>query len=467
VLSHRSLGSLVALSLALAACTTNATGGNAPNGGSGPNGGATTPETAAARFFLPTGEPDNTSAPTVEVDAKGNIHMIYPAYAGGDAYYGFCNAACTGPEQIKVVPFKTDGTVGDAMIALDAAGVPHVLLSTAQKVYYAEPKGDFTDPASWTTSMILDHKGEREVTGEAFALDPQGRPRFLMHTYVAYLGVGQKAPETHWVACDGGCTDPARWSQHRIATEIWQSSHLRFDAAGNARVASVVRMGMSNSSSGQDNGAYLECRGDCTKEESWKGISFGYAFSSSLEAITMKPAISLALTKAGAPRVLLLAGEEPSSSKKKILYFECEKDCAEDHWKGSLVSDHEKIGAGLDLALDAQDHPRFVYTLNYNIGLAYCDAPSCAAEGAAWDLTKVEAGSDMPPDQIFLWPNCTVGAWFLHSPSLALTADGRPRIGYQARDISGGWKNPDKTKADCQAGTDMTLSRLAVLPSVK
>lgn len=71
--------------------------------------------------------------------------------------------------------------------------------------------------------------------------------------------------------------------------------------------------------------------------------------------------------------------------------------------------------------------------------------------------------SDIPPDDIFLYPNCTAGAWFLHSPSVALTPSGLPRVGYQARDVSGGWTTTDPTKPPCTAGTDMTLSRLAVM----
>jgi hypothetical protein len=30
------------------------------------------------------------------------------------------------------------------------------------------------------------------VTGEAFVLDAEGRPRFLMHTYRALFGLGQQ-----------------------------------------------------------------------------------------------------------------------------------------------------------------------------------------------------------------------------------------------------------------------------------
>ena len=47
---------------------------------------------------------------------------------------------------------------------------------------------------------------------------------------------------------------------------------------------------------------------------------------------------------------------------------------------------------------------------------------------------------------------------------IALDASGHARVGYQARDISGGWSNPNpETEPDCVAGTDMTWSRLAIM----
>jgi hypothetical protein len=67
--------------------TATGSGGSGPAGGAGGQppaggtGGAGAPSTASARFFLPTGEPTNTSAPTVELDGQGNMHLIYPAYA--------------------------------------------------------------------------------------------------------------------------------------------------------------------------------------------------------------------------------------------------------------------------------------------------------------------------------------------------------------------------------------------------
>jgi hypothetical protein len=469
------------LALSLAGCTESDDGdppapgptpGAMPGGtpatppGTTPGGAKPTPSTPAARqarFFLPTGVPTNTSAPTVEIDAAGGVHMVYPAYARGNAYYAYCPKDCPGPAAVKVVQLDTDGTVHNAMLALDAEGRPRVLLSTMMQVHFASCDGGCTDPARWKKTMIVDHRGDREVSGEAFALDPQGRPRFVMHTYRAFLGIGQKAPETLWWACDGDCHVPASWRSSVMQKQIWEGSHLRFDAQGRAHLATVA--GTPGPNGAQKLAAYVLCERGCETEADWNGLGLFGAFESETDAVKMRPAVSLALTRAGAPRVLVLGRME--GGKRSIVYFACDRDCAKDNWEGSIISNHDRIGAGLDLALDRDDHPRFVYTLDYNIGLAHCDAARCAVEDAKWDLTKVELSSELPRDEIFLHDNCTIAAWFFHSPSIALDADGRPRVGYQARDISGGLSRPDPTKPRCVAGTDMTWSRLAVMPSHK
>jgi hypothetical protein len=66
---------------------------------------------SARRFWLPTGEVDNTSAPTVEIDARGGVHSVYPAYAGGRAYYSYCPNDCADPEKMKVVRFNTEESI--------------------------------------------------------------------------------------------------------------------------------------------------------------------------------------------------------------------------------------------------------------------------------------------------------------------------------------------------------------------
>jgi hypothetical protein len=464
LITRTQLTGLFLLTASLAACTETTAGSG--KGSSGGDGSTASGETSA-RFFLPTGEPTNTSAPTVLVDANDAIHTVYPAYVRGGAFYGYCAASCKGPEDVKVVPFETDGTVHNAMLALDADGKPRILLQTMSHVYYATCDGGCADPSAWTTNEILQLDGDQEVSGKAFALDPEGRPRFVMHVRKAYLGVGQKPTASYWVSCDSGCDSPNGWTTSKISNQMWRGTTLRYDAEGRAHIATVANVDRTEYSSGKEMGAYAVCEANCGTEEAWNGTGLTLAFESDLDAVSIPPSISLALTKAGKPRIVML-GMFEETMKRNITYFACDNDCTGQGWQGSILSDHEKVGAGIDLALDPHDKPRFVHTLDYNIALAYCNEENCAGENAKWDLSKVEYSGEMKPDEIYLYENCTVSAWFLHSPSLALTKEGRPRVGYQARDISGGWKNPDPaTKPDCVAGTDMTWSRLALMPSVK
>ena len=437
--------SVLLLATALAAC-----GGTSENGG--PDG-----QSAAEPFFLPTGEPDNTSAPAIEVDSAGNIHAVYPAYAGGRAYYAFCAAGCTGTDDVDVVRLDTEETVANAVLALDANDRPHVLLSSFEHVYYAAPNGDPSQPASWTTSAIVDHKGDKEVSGPAFAVDANGNLAFVMHTYIAYLGIGQKQPATELATCSSDCLDPTSWSYGTISSQIFQSSQLRFDAAGSLHLATVAHIADENQSTVL-RAAYLRCDGDCQREDTWFGTGLVNAYKNDVEAVSMQPAVSLALTKSGAPRLAVIADVDLN---RQVQYYACDAACDDSaNWRAIILSDLREIGAGLDLELH-EDKPRVAYTLDYNIGVLFCDAADCT--DAEWDLAEVELSGNMDPDEIFLEENCNVGAWFLHSPSLALSKTGAPRVGYQARDISGGWENPDQDKPDCVAGTDMTWSRLAIM----
>jgi hypothetical protein len=437
--------------------------GNTSDAGNGNGNGA-----SGAHFFLPTLEPDNTSAPSVEVDAQGNVHSVYPAYAGGDAYYSLCagDGSCSGSASAKVVHFQTDSTVANAMIALTKEGKPRILLSSFNQVYWGACDQNCGERASWTFASILNHQSKKQVSGEALALDAQGRPRFLMHTYRALWGIGQEAPEEIWAQCDAACESPDSWHYSVIAAEIWDGSELRFDAAGRAHVATTVVPFEGNVPKSPLTG-YLVCdAADCGANGAFHGIGFVPPYESRTDVVNMDPETALALTKAGGPRIALIGKSE--AGKKQLLYFQCDSDCLKPAgWKGIVLTEHDALGSGLDVALDQNDHPRLVYTFNYNILYRSCDLADCTNPDNEWGDGLVEASSNIPPDHIFLWENCTVGAWFLHDPSIALTPQGMPRVGYQARDLSGGWTRPDPTKPGCTPGLDMTFARLALMTSLK
>jgi len=445
----------VALLLGVLAC-----GGGEDGGDNGDEGDPDTAE-QSRHFFLPTGEADNTINPTVETDARGNLHMLYPAYAGGDAYYATCAGNCEDEREVKVVVLPTEGTVDNAMLALGADGKPRVLLSTYLRVYYGVCTGDCTQASGWSLSVILEHGSDQQVSGEAFALTADGRPRFLIHTYRAFV-YGQKPPKTYYAQCDAQCLTPEGWRYDLIVEQIWEESTLRLDAQDRPRVATVARV--STEEGTVLVGAYVACDAACESAESWKPVPLQRAWSDPWYS-EIDAAVSLALTRSGAPRVLLLA--QTPEGQRALVYAECDAACTDAaSWRGGFVNESDQLGAGLDLALDAQDRPRFVYTAAGNILLAHCDE-RCTAQDAPWKLAEVEMGEDMPADDIFLYPNCTVAAWFLRHPSLAMGKDDLPRVVYRAEDISGGMGNPDPTKPGCTAGADMTLTRYAQLAALE
>lgn len=421
----------------------------------------------AEAFFLPSGaEVHNTGDPQVRVDARGGIHLVYPLVAAASAVYGYCPVDCAGPDQVRTVTFPTDelGTVHTALLALDGGDVPHVLLSTRDAVVYGVCQGgDCADGAGWRLAVVHRHDGNWELTGDAFAIDPRGGPTFLMHAYQAYLGLFGPEPGTRLFVCDGGCLDAAAWRSSQVSEQSWLEPTLVFDASGAMHVAAVVPI------EGAELVGYFRCDDGCEDEDpdNWPGIGVAYAFSDRYVE-EVYPAVSLALTAGGGVRLAYLGVD---GGERYLGYYECEADCAAsgDGWAVIALIHGEgtrELGDGLDLVLDAQGRPRLAYTAQGNILVAHCDVDCAGRSGNDdWDLAVGELSGDIPADAIFLEHNCTVGAWFLRQPALALGADGLPVLAYRAEDISGGVTRPDLTRPGCVAGVDMSLTRFTRLAS--
>lgn len=425
----------------------------------GSGGDAEAPDGTDQHFFLPTIEATNTVAPTIRVDANGGTHMMYPKYAGGGVFYAYCGKDCQSVDDVKPVLLDTDGTVGTAALALTKDGKPRAILATFSSIYYAQCDDHCTDKSSWKLSVIDDHQGDRDVTGQALALDPQGRPRFIEHTYLAYLGVGQKPENTWYMQCDSDCNDAGNWHQSEpIATKIWHRSQLLIDGDGVAHLVTGIE-NYDGMTAGFAQAAYVECTSACDTADAWNGTTLLPAFESDTEEV--KQSLSMALTKKGQPRVVMLARDD--QYQRSMIYLECDGSCAGDNWRATKLSDKKELGSGIDLVLNKDDHARFAFTLGDNIGVYGCDDADCTTETANWNLTVIERWSDLPKDNIILWPNCTIDAWMLHDPSLAIALDGTVRVGYQATDISGGTTVVDPSAPRCVAGKDMTLSRMSLM----
>ena len=420
------------------------------------------PQAAVAPFFMPTIEPTNTTTPHILRDRQGGTHAVYSRYTGGGAFYAYCATDSCSPSEWSSVRLETDNVITNSALALTPQGKPRVLLSTLLHVYYAECNDNCSQSSQWTTTLLVDHQGAQDVTGQALAIDPQGHPRFVMHTYLAYLGVGQKPPRTWFAQCDNGCTQPSSWRYDEISQFILHSSELQYDDTGRAHLLTGVE-NPDGKTAGFKQAAYFECQSGCESTDAWSGLGLVPLFENKIQEIPVS--MSLALTKKAQPRVVLLARDD--TFQRHLMYLECDDNCVEDNWSVTTLNDSMKLGPGLDLQLDSQERPRFTLTLEDNIGLYTCNEPQCAADGATWTLNKVEAASEVPPDSIILWWNCTIDVWVLHSPSLALSPNGRAQVAYVATDLSGGVTVVDPMKARCDPGKDMTLTRMAAITSYK
>lgn len=427
-----------------------ATGG--PDGPDGP------PDTAARRFFLSTPQATNTVAPRVVVDEAGGIHVAYAAYVGGRAFYARCKASCSGSDAMDVVTFEVGDSISNVALAVTPDGRPRLVLAEFDKVYFAACDTGCGERAHWQVTPIFDHDNRMEVSGAALTLDAEGRPRFLMHTYVATLGVHQEAPETFLASCDESCDDAGSWRFDRVAEDIWQYPELRFDSRGRMQVVAgkvVFESGVPSAKLG----THFICDDGCEEPAAWRSVPLGALF----ENTVVKPSISLALTPEGGARIaLLMQDDDPSTPDGRALaYASCDGDCEAASYRAAYLSQNQALRSGVSIALD-HGSPRVAFTLDYNIGVYHCEAHDCT--DADWELAKVEFASDLPADDVFLFPGCSAGAWFLDSPSLALDR-GALRVGYRAYDVSGATQPPlDPSKPRCTTGLDFTWSRLATLP---
>jgi hypothetical protein len=243
--------------------------------GTTPPPGGGQPEILAT-FFLPnnpSGSTVRTGNPSIAVDAQGGVHAVYAALNPGHsdrrpAYHAYCPANCT-----SAASFRTVG-LGDMMswaeLALDAQGRPHVLLDIQppnQPVIYAYAARDVdcTNAANWTLTPIVQAQGALGIARdphETFALDAQGRPRFVY--YSDLFGADAATSGTFFVWCDSNCTDSQQWLQIKRSDAYWMSPALAIAPNGEPRIAfsSTTRIfrvssGMSNATRPARTGAAL------------------------------------------------------------------------------------------------------------------------------------------------------------------------------------------------------------------
>jgi hypothetical protein len=399
----------------------------------------------AEAFFLPSNlnGATNTSGASVAIDAAGGIHVAYTAINADNTgiypvYYTFCAANCAAPSSWSAVNLGDHGSLGGyVQLALDPAGHPQVLwfdrVSFDQPgVYrYAVCGSQCTNSASWTLLDVAPSVGSVDQS-RYFALDSQGRPRFV------YRDQQTDHSGTFYAFCDAVCTDPANWFEIQLAPESLFDSALAFTHAGGLRLASAL----------SDKILYFECDTNCTDTANWSGAALFDAGSDR--------AFMLRLDGQDRSRIALYQGFLGDGKQNNLLYYAwCDSACTSAaSWSNRSLGLPEYYGKDVDLAFDSQNRPRMAYYVDaspYALGYAWCNT-SCESASASWQSRLAETSEQLNASvPVPRQPGCTLSSWYPGLlPALVLDAAGNPRIAYDTKHLQGGV---------CNAHSDIRLVR--------
>ena len=409
----------------------------------------TTPPAGASGALL-YGDASYRSA-GVAVDGQGGMHAIFSKTVPllGDeqraVYYAYCPpadaSACGRLDgwQIAAIDKEPEGWAW-AQLKLTPGGKPRVLLvgtfmtdasSGAYSTFhrYAECDAGCGQAGSWRSIDVVAGRSygglyDADYSYRTFALDHQGRPRFIFEARDASSG-GYIGPI--YAHCDARCAEPATWELTQIAPTdervfINEHSQLAFTPDGRPRVFGLVSGSLDDPSYRL---VYLECDTACGEGASWSPPTRLFSTGSGPGHFSWSAAFDVH----GRPRLAFYPLGGPLS------YTWCDAACGQAaSWEGYSLGLGLDSGAFPSLALDGQGRPRLAYRASVDdMGYAWCDL-ACEGDAAQWRFHTAEDGSAILADlSVPLVPGCLRGDWFGGlRPVLALGADGNPRIAYDA-----------------------------------
>jgi hypothetical protein len=412
---------------------------------------------------------DQTNSMSVGVDAAGGLHAAFVNFSSDNsgnyhAYYDYCPPAqdCSNAAHWTLVNLLTVAASATIMesteLAVDAQGRPRVIIVTSDNgdpfldhYLFAACDSGCTSAAHWTHVDVTDitagvntfiFQGNKHF----FALDPQGRPRFVIDDGSHY----------DYLFCNSGCTSAASWNSLALHGQSdsgmgYYPPALAFNAAGQPRLLAPVQ----NTDTFQTNLNYWECSADdCgTNADSWSSVPLISPINPSAAVYS-----SLRLTHTGQPRFAYYG--TPSGSDETLFYYWCAATCTSAaNWHFHTVglapaADFHTSGQEPDLALDSQDEPRLSLqaldnTLGHGLGYAWCNQ-ACESNSPSWQKELVDPNSQLDADWDRLPPfGCSFTGWIgANRSSLVLDKAGNPRIGYDAEHYSGQCQDPGLTGQD-------------------
>lgn len=405
---------------------------------------------------------NNTSGASLAVDDDGGVHAALSGFTpitfNGvtlyPVYYGYCAEDCANPAswswtiagQVGMGASDCDGV----RLALDPQGRPRLMwyylespLASVGYWEYAECNANCLDNASWTVAdAITVNPLAFPGKGRYFALDPQGRPRFIYREVNAWAG----RAGTYYRFCNANCADGGTWSEYRLNESFLYDASLAFNASGLARLAYRT-------------GDYLAYYENLDGANAWSG---GFFFNLGVDA-----SFSLRLDSHDRPRLAIFNGSSGTApTTDRLSYAWCQTGCdSVGNWTLQDLGLPEDYGKDVDMVLDAQDRPHLAFNVDYigspsvyGLGYARCTA-NCESSAATWQAAMVETSDELDATQPI--PPATQGcySYWLETgkrPSLAVDAAGNVRIGYNCVHYQGGG-------ACSRVDPDIRLVRLAIM----
>jgi hypothetical protein len=401
----------------------------------------------------------NTNSASIALDAEGGIHLAYHYYeAVGDGapthgVYAYCAAACDGAANWQSVALGEQ--VNEIQLELTADGRPRLLyrvptLNNGNTYYYAECNQNCTQAAGWegaavagNQSMSLIELSDDEQPQRYFALDPQGRPRFVYTDY--NYSVEPDHLGTYYAYCNSDCTAAGNWDEVRInkdnggvgpyRSEDFYYAVLAFTPGGQPRV-------LADGSTMEDESLlhYVACDADCHDAANWQSAALWERGSGN------NVAYDIEINAQGQPRIAYYDGARLNSEGEWLYYGWCNQACTNaanwDRYDFQFVA---REGQEPDLVLDAAGKPHIAYAVSSTGGLAYSRCESnCESAAGVWTNIGVESSTELAAAwNVAIPPHCDGGVWNGLTPVLAFDKEGNPYFAYDATYHARCWYNDE------------------------
>ncbi len=393
-----------------------------------------------------------TASASTAIDANDGYHAAYihyvPSNENPPAVYGFCSGtACNNKANWREV--RLLDKTREVQLALTPAGQPRLLIVTESAVYnggkdyhYAACDANCTDRNSWsvtrvysswgtTTSDVLNDKNPQR----SFALDPQGRPRFIYQDR-NYLYAEPDHYGAFYAYCDSGCTNAANWNQTEVGrniqydAEIFDLPSLTFTSTGQPRIISRVFALNPDGTSAPEGLYYYECNAGCGATDNWKRVFLIPTGGGSYP----HPSWDIELDANDRIRAVIFTGDglEPDAVEQRVLFLWCDANCLNSaSWQFNNLGMAKQSGESPDLELTAQGLPRIAYIDNHGeLGYSWCNT-GCYGETPQWQHKVVEMEAALKQEFPQAIPfNCDTSVWQGLAPVLDLDRAGNPRIAY-------------------------------------